>query len=124
MSQKLPRNNFEWIKDICQFHEVYVQYPEKLPELHNDLPFLPGKMKMKKSKTFLLIYMIKHLDSSDHPLPLPFLKLVGGEGGRRKFQMPSPEGGRIWKIKKWGWKYGAGAGLLKREGWHFSCLIF
>ena len=29
-----------------------------------------------------------------------------------------------WKIKKKGWKYGAGAGLLKREGWHFSYLIF
>ena len=54
MSQKLPVNNFEWIKDTSQFNEdflknynkesdekyflvVDVQYPEKLHELHNDL---------------------------------------------------------------------------------------
>ena len=52
MSQKLPVNNFEWIKDTSQFNEdfiksyneesdegyfleVDVQYPEKLHELHN-----------------------------------------------------------------------------------------
>ena len=35
-------------------------YPEKLRELHNDLPFLPEKKwKLKKSKKFLLIYIIK-----------------------------------------------------------------
>ena len=58
MSQKLPVNNFDWIKYIFQFNEdfiknynketddeyffeVDVQYPDKLQELHNDLPFLP-----------------------------------------------------------------------------------
>ena len=58
MSQKLPVNNFDWMKDIYQFNEdfiknynketddeyffeVDVQYPDKLQELHNDLPFLP-----------------------------------------------------------------------------------
>ena len=58
MSQKLPVNNFEWIKDTFQFNEdvikiynedsdeeycleVGVQYLEKLNELHNDVPFLP-----------------------------------------------------------------------------------
>ena len=65
MSQKLPVNNFEWIKDTSQFNEdfiknyneesdkryflkVDVQYTEKLHELHNDLPFLPEKMKTEK----------------------------------------------------------------------------
>ena len=65
--QKLPVNNFEWIKDTSQFNEdfiknyneesdegyffeVDVQYPEKLHELHNDLPFLPERMKIKKVK--------------------------------------------------------------------------
>ena len=55
---KLSVNNFEWIEDTSQFNEdftknfteesdegyfleVDVQYPEKLHELHNDLPFLP-----------------------------------------------------------------------------------
>ena len=28
------------------FLEVDVQYPEKLHELHNDLPFLPKRMKI------------------------------------------------------------------------------
>ena len=58
MSQKLPVNNFEQIRDTYQFNEdfiknyneerdegylveVDIQYPEKLLKLHNDLPFLP-----------------------------------------------------------------------------------
>ena len=57
MSQKLPVNNFEWIKDSSQFNEDFiknyneesdVQYLEKLHELHNDLPFLPERMKIEK----------------------------------------------------------------------------
>ena len=65
MSQKLPVNNFEWIKDTSQFNEdfiknyneesdegyfleVDVQYLEKLHELHNDLPFLPERTKIEK----------------------------------------------------------------------------
>ena len=67
ISQKLPVNNFEWIKNTSQFNgdfrknyneendEGYflkfdVQYLQKLHELHNDLPFLPAGMKIKKSK--------------------------------------------------------------------------
>ena len=65
MSQNLPVNNIEWIKDTSQFNEdfiknyneeiegyffeVNIQYPEKLHELHNDLPVLPERMKIKKS---------------------------------------------------------------------------
>ena len=65
MSQKLPVNNFEWIRDISQFNEdfiknyfkesdeeyflkVDVQYPEKLLDLYNDLPFLSERMKIEK----------------------------------------------------------------------------
>ena len=68
MSQKLPVNNFEWIKDTSQFTEdsiknynkesdkgyfleVDVQYLEKLHKIHNDLPFSPERIKkLKKSK--------------------------------------------------------------------------
>ena len=56
MLQKFPVNNFEWIQDTSQFNEDFIkndneksdegyfvevdaQYPEKLHELHNDLPF-------------------------------------------------------------------------------------
>ena len=53
MSQKLPKNNFEWIKNTSQgdegcFLEIDAQYPEKLHELHNDLPFLPKRMNIEK----------------------------------------------------------------------------
>ena len=68
MSQKLPVNNFEWIKDTFQFTEdfmkicneesdegyflvVDVQYLEKLYELHNDLPFYLKERKLKKWKS-------------------------------------------------------------------------
>ena len=62
MSQKLPVNNFEWIKDTSQFNkdfiknyneesndgyflEVDVQYLERL---YGDLPFLPERMNTEK----------------------------------------------------------------------------
>ena len=65
MSQKLPVNGFEWVQDISEFDkcfiknyngesddgyffEVDVQHTEKLYELHNDLPFLPERMKIEK----------------------------------------------------------------------------
>ena len=65
VSQKLPVNNFEWIKDTFQFNEdfrknyneesdegyfleVDFQYLEKLHKLHNNLPFLPKRLKIEK----------------------------------------------------------------------------
>ena len=62
LSQKLPVNNFEWIKDTSRFNEdfiknyngesyfleVDVQYLEKSHELHINLPFLPERMKIEK----------------------------------------------------------------------------
>ena len=67
MPQKLPVNNFEWIKDTSQFNEYFiknynqesdegyslevdVQYLEKLNKPHNDLPLLPEIMKIRKVK--------------------------------------------------------------------------
>ena len=63
ISQKLPVNNFEGIKDTFQFNkdflknyneerdkgyflEVDVQYIEKLHDLQNVLPFFPERMKI------------------------------------------------------------------------------
>ena len=68
MLQKPPVNNFDWVKNTFQFNEDFIknyneendgryflevdaQYPEKLHELHNDLTFLPERMKLKKSKS-------------------------------------------------------------------------
>ena len=64
MSQNLPVNNFEWIKDTSQFNEgfvknyneesgigsflqFHVQYSEQLHEFHNHLPLLPERMKIE-----------------------------------------------------------------------------
>ena len=68
--QKLPVNNFEWIRDTPQFNEdfiknyneksdegqfleVNVRYLEKFHELPNDLPFLSDRMKIEKVENFL-----------------------------------------------------------------------
>ena len=65
MSQKLPVNNFEWLKDTSQvnkdfiksyndesekgyFFEVDAQYLERLYELYNNLLFLLERMWIKK----------------------------------------------------------------------------
>ena len=65
MLQELPVNKFECIEETSQFKEnfiknydkesdgryfldVVVQHPEKLHELDNDLPLLPGRKKVKK----------------------------------------------------------------------------
>ena len=76
MSQKLPVNKFEWIETTSQFNEDFiknyneesdegyfleseVQYPEKLHEFQNDLPFYQKERKLKDQKSLLLIYIIK-----------------------------------------------------------------
>ena len=63
MLQKLPANGFQWIKYTFQFNEDFiksyneetdegyfldVQYPKKLHEIHNDLPFLQERIKIEK----------------------------------------------------------------------------
>ena len=65
MSQKLPVNNTEWIKNTSQFNEDFMknyieesdkghflevdgQYIEKLHELHNDYHLLPKKIEIEK----------------------------------------------------------------------------
>ena len=76
MLQKLQVKKFEWIENTSQFNEDFrksyngesdegyfleddVQNPVKLHELYNDLPFYLKEWKLKKSKSLLLVYMIK-----------------------------------------------------------------
>ena len=33
---------------LRSFIETDIQHPKKLPELHNDIPFLPERMKIEK----------------------------------------------------------------------------
>ena len=96
MSQKLPVNKFEWLKDTSQFNEDFIknyneesdegyflevdfQYPEKLHELYNDSPFLPEKMKIEKveklvtnlhDKTEYVIYIRNLKQALNHGLIL------------------------------------------------------
>ena len=74
ISQKLPVNGFEWEKNIPKFHEYFiknydedcnegyfveadVEYPKNLFNLHNSLPFLLKRNKIKKcNKLFCNIY--------------------------------------------------------------------
>ena len=70
MSQKLPVNKFEWIKDAYQLNEDFIknwneesdevyfleydfQYPEKWHYLYNDLLFLPERIKIETVEKFV-----------------------------------------------------------------------
>ena len=96
VSQKLPVNNFVWIKDTSQFNDDFiknyneegdegyfleddVQYLEKVHELHNDLPFLPERMRIEKveklvanlhDKTEYVIHMRNLKQALNHGLVL------------------------------------------------------
>ena len=64
MSEKLPVNHFEWIKnsiknyneksDEGHFLEVSVQYLEQLHGLYNDLTSLPDRMEIEKVEKLML----------------------------------------------------------------------
>ena len=76
MFQKLPLNGFKWLEDKSGINEEFikkydennkkgyifevdVKYPKKLHDSHNDLPFLPKRMKIDKCKNSCVIYLIK-----------------------------------------------------------------
>ena len=67
MSKKLPVDGFKWVDDLSMFSEdfikssdgegdvgyllvVDIEYPKTLCMLHNDLPFLPDRIKVNKVK--------------------------------------------------------------------------
>ena len=72
MSQKLPVDDFGWVEKTSQFNEdfiksynddsdkerfleVYVQYSLNLHKLHNDLPYLPERIKIGKIEQLVAI---------------------------------------------------------------------
>ena len=77
MSQKLPANEFKWIKDTLSPNfmnlienfdeesddeciiEVDAEYPKDLYDLHSNPPFLPERMKINKCNKLCVIYIIK-----------------------------------------------------------------
>ena len=67
MSHKLPVHSFKWVKNTSKIDEEFikkydedndkgyilevdVKYSRRLHDLHSDLPFLPKRMKIDKSK--------------------------------------------------------------------------
>ena len=69
-SQRLPLGNFKWVKETTEFNEdfiksynddsdkgyfleIYIQYPENLHNLPNNLPFLPKRMNIEKVQKLL-----------------------------------------------------------------------
>ena len=89
--QKLPVNNFKWIKDTSQFNDFIktyneendvgqffkdVQYLETLHELHNDLPFLPKRTKIEKVEKLLANLH----DKTEYVIQIRNLKLVLNHG--------------------------------------------
>ena len=94
MSQKLPVNEFEQIKDTSKFNEdfiknynedsgegyfleVDVQYSEKLYELHNDLSSLPERMKIEKKVEKLVTNL---LDKTEYVIYIRNLKQALNHG--------------------------------------------
>ena len=78
MSQKLLLNGFKWRKNTSKFNENFikyydencdigyiieadVEYSKRLHDLHNDLPFLPERKRIKNATSLYVIYMIKKL---------------------------------------------------------------
>ena len=70
MSEPLPVNGFNWMEDLSKIDEFFiknydkdsdkgyipdvdVEYPKNLHDLHSDLPFLPGRMKVNKCSKFV-----------------------------------------------------------------------
>ena len=93
MSQKLPVNDSEWIKDTSQFNEDFiknyneesdegyfieldVQYLEKLHEPYNDLPFLPARMKNEKVEKFVANFN----DKTEYVIHIKNLKQESNHG--------------------------------------------
>ena len=52
MSKKLPVDGFEWV-EVGYFIEADVEYPKELHTPHNDLPFLPERMRVNKCKKLI-----------------------------------------------------------------------
>ena len=72
MTQKLPTHGFKWVKDPMQIDsnfvlnytdgedgyvlEVDAEYPNELHRDHNELPFMPDRMKLGKVENWYVTY--------------------------------------------------------------------
>ena len=96
MSEKLPMNGFKWVNDIFEINEKFVKsynknsdkgyileedvdYPSKLHKLHSDMPILPERMIIDKTKKLVcnlqdkknyVVHIIVLKQALDHGLKL------------------------------------------------------
>ena len=74
MSEYLPYEKFEWVKNVDELHvmsinkksdflEIDLEYPNELHELHNDYPLAPEKLSV--SNNMLSAYCKKIADEYD-----------------------------------------------------------
>ena len=92
IQQKLSVNNFEWIDDTSQFNEYFiksyneesdkdyflevdVQYIQTLHELHNDLRFLPERIKIEKVEK-----LVTNLHETEYVIHISNLKQTLNHG--------------------------------------------
>ena len=67
---KALKKSYNEETDEGYFLEVNVQYPEKLHDLHNELPFLPERMKIEKIKK-----LIGKLGKTEYVIHIKFSKI-------------------------------------------------
>ena len=93
MSQKLPVNDYKWVKDISEFNEdfrksynnnsdegffldyvQYVQYSANLHNPHTDVPFLRERMKIEKAEKLVASLLDKTLYQTEYLIHIRNLK--------------------------------------------------
>ena len=91
--QKLLANDFKWVEETCQFNEYFIksynedsdigyftevdaQYPEKVHNFHNDLPFLLERMKIEKIEK----HVANLQDKEKYVIPIRNLKQILNHG--------------------------------------------
>ena len=128
--QKLPINNFEWIQVTSHFNEDFiknyneksdegyfleadVQYPKTLNGVHNDLPFLPERMKIEKveklvtnlyDKTEYVIHKRNLKQALNHGLVLKKAQWVIKFNQNTWLKPYINTNTDLKKFKKWFWK--------------------
>ena len=78
MSKKLPMKGFKWMDDISRIEEEFIKgydensnkgyvlevdvnYPQELYDIHSDMPFLPERMVINKTKKLVCNLHVAHV---------------------------------------------------------------
>ena len=113
----LPKQNYCWVWYKKKVHKFEYMLLSKLLVFLSCCNLILCRVMCNSSEGRSKLWFVNQEEWIKKILKVNFKGMRGGKGG-----------GGIWKIKKRGWKYGTGPGLLKmggrKGGWHFSYLIF